>query len=182
MIAIALAIQLSTQPVRPVSRLPLRSQAAAQSIDFANMPIEDAIMLAYMLISDDARQDMREQMEEMKKVAVRRKEAREMITKMAVERARIDGNVRAYLEARGNARSFPSYADWLKSQKITMPKVQIDSTSGQAELTKPGDFVAPEAPPAETDTRPCVDRADEDECVIRAMQARLHWLRRRPAR
>jgi hypothetical protein len=188
MIVMAFALQIAAGSVPPpvarsnVSRPPVVVNRAPASIDFANMPIEDAIMLMFGMIADDARDDMREQMEEMKKVAIRKEEARELLTKMAAERARIDGDVRAYFQARGNKRSFPSFVEWRKSQQISMPTVQMDSTSGQAELTKPGGFTAPDAPPAETDTRPCINRADEDDCVIRAMRARLEWLRQQPAR
>jgi hypothetical protein len=182
MIILALAVQLNAAPPSAPTPNFIRAPGAVQSIDYANMSIEDLAQIVMLETSKDARQDLRDEIEEMRKIASRRKAARELLGEMAEERRRLDDSVRRYFDEGAKTGRFTGYDDWLKSQSLTMPKVEVDETSGEAELPKPGKVSAEEAPPRETQSRTCVGRPDEDDCVIRAMQARLKWLRRRPGR
>ncbi len=186
MIMLVLAAQIAPPPIARsnVSRPPVVVKQEGSPIDFANMPVETLIQIVMQESAAEASQDLREEMEEMRKIADRKKEARELLQKMAQERSRLDGSVRRYFEVGGRTKAYPRFDDWLKNQSIQMPKVDVDQTSGQASLVSPGGFAGADAPPAPTEarTRLCVARADEDDCVIRAMQARLQWLRGRSGR
>ena len=190
MIVMAFALQIAAGSVPPpvarsnVSRPPLVVDGTASSIDFDNLPVETLIDLVMHQSAAATRQELRDEMEEMRKVADRKKEARNLLQKMAQERSRLDGSVRRYFEAGRKAKTYPRFDDWLKTQSIQMPKVDVDVTTGEAALVSPGGLVEADAPPApsETRTRPCAGRADEDDCVVRAMLARLEWLRRQAAR
>lgn len=63
----------------PIHYKSVENDLKKSGIDFSNMPIEDAIMMMFMLIADDARKDMKEMLEEMnatrqKKAALRQSE------------------------------------------------------------------------------------------------------------
>ena len=54
-------------------------------IDFSNMPIEDAVMLLFQLIADDARKDMKDQLEEMNAARQHRAAIRQSIDRLKKE-------------------------------------------------------------------------------------------------
>lgn len=57
----------------PVDYHSLENDLKKSGIDFSQMPIEDAIMMMFMLIADDARKDMKEMLKDME--ATRQKKA-----------------------------------------------------------------------------------------------------------
>ena len=62
-------IEAEAAAVRSGSKSPQQAEASlrASGIDFGQMPIEDAIMMMFFLISEDARNDMRDMMSDMDK-------------------------------------------------------------------------------------------------------------------
>lgn len=53
-------------------------RSAGSAIDLSKMPIEDAVMLIYMLISEDARKDMREALTEMDQARAKKTDQRNL--------------------------------------------------------------------------------------------------------
>ena len=70
------------QPIVPV-------QQPQPGINFSNMPIEDAVMLMFGLVADDARSDTRAMLEEMQQARTKRAAMREAQDAMAKELARL---------------------------------------------------------------------------------------------
>ena len=62
-------IEAEAAAVRSGNKSPQQAEAAlrASNIDFGQMPIEDAVMMMFFLISEDARNDMRDMMADMDK-------------------------------------------------------------------------------------------------------------------
>jgi hypothetical protein len=67
----------------------------AAGVDFSNMTIEDAVMLVFMLISDDARKDMKDALEEMDATRKRREALRDAEQKIKEEQAEMKAAARA---------------------------------------------------------------------------------------
>lgn len=44
--------------------------------------------------------------------------------------------------------ALPDFDNWLKTQTVVMPTIEIDEASGEAEMTEEGGFVTPEGPEA----------------------------------
>jgi hypothetical protein len=113
--------------------------ASKQGIDLANMPIEDAVMMIFMMISNSAKDDVKEQLGEMD--ATRRKKAamREAQTLMRDEETRIKG------EAHKSWDALPAPKDdfdkWIGTQNIKMPTVVTNEADGTAKLASPGSYL-----------------------------------------
>src|SRR5687768_7837770 len=67
----------ATYRTTPFSYNSVEKTVKQMGLDFSSMPIEDAIMLMFQLIADDARNDMREQLEEMNATRLKRQGLRE---------------------------------------------------------------------------------------------------------
>jgi len=78
-----------------------RQSLASNGIDLADMPIEDAVTMIFMLVAQDARDDLRSLLAEMDRTRQRRAALRDAVTKMKQETAamRADAErLRAYEE------------------------------------------------------------------------------------
>lgn len=62
-------------------------------LDFANMPIEDAVLLMTMLIDNDAEQDLRGQLDEMQREQQQKQEARAAKEQMAAQQSNDAGEL-----------------------------------------------------------------------------------------
>jgi hypothetical protein len=60
-----------------VDYLSVENELKKSGIDFSNMPIEDAVMMMFMLIADDARKDMKDMLKEMEATRQKRAALRE---------------------------------------------------------------------------------------------------------
>ena len=88
MIIAILATQLATQPVPGLA--PARPPAQHQGgIDFSNMPVEDAVMLMFGILAEDARSDTRAMLEEMQQLRLKRSAMREAQDEMTKELQRL---------------------------------------------------------------------------------------------
>jgi hypothetical protein len=67
----------------------------ALGIDFSNMSVEDAVMFMFMLISEDARKDMKDLLDEMDATRKRREALRDAEQKMKEEQAEAKAAARA---------------------------------------------------------------------------------------
>lgn len=69
-----------------------RSACGAQSacFDFANMPIEDAMMLMMFLVNSDAEQDMRDQLADMERERQKKQALRSVAAQMRAQRQAMD--------------------------------------------------------------------------------------------
>ena len=88
MILTLILVQLAVPPapyVRPITPV----QQPQPGINFSNMPIEDAVMLMFGLIADDARSDTRAMLEEMRQARTKRAAMREAQDAMAKELVRL---------------------------------------------------------------------------------------------
>jgi hypothetical protein len=72
-----------------------RKSLADQGIDFASMPIEEAVLLMFAMLAKDAAEDLREQLEAMRDLNKRRSELREQIEKMRDATAETKAEARA---------------------------------------------------------------------------------------
>ena len=105
MIMLLLAAQLAgagttASPVKPVSP-PASVARPAEAIDLSQMPVEEAVMLMFALISKDARDDTRAMLEEMNETRRRRQSMREAQAEMTRELQRLKASARG---GRGTGR------------------------------------------------------------------------------
>jgi hypothetical protein len=69
------------------------------SLDFAKMPVEDAVMMMFMLISDDAREDMHDMLTEMDTVREKKAALRDATSKMQEGLSGLEGTLRSEWDA-----------------------------------------------------------------------------------
>ena len=55
------------------------------SIDFSELSVDDAVMLLFMLISEDARDDMKGMLQEMNETRLQRSQMKEVLVRLADE-------------------------------------------------------------------------------------------------
>jgi hypothetical protein len=88
-----LLAQLAVNPVPQLRPMPPVYQPQA-GMDFSNMPIEDAVMLMFGMLADDARADTRAMLEEMQQARTKRaamREAQDAMTKELVRLKALEG-------------------------------------------------------------------------------------------
>jgi len=73
---------VATHRTGQVNYTGIENELKASGIDFSNMPIEDAVMMMFMLIANDARKDMKDMLNEMEATRKKKATLREATTLM----------------------------------------------------------------------------------------------------
>ncbi len=118
-------------------------------VNLRGMPIEDAVMLMFMLISEDARKDTRDLLKEMDEVRIKRGALRKAEQLMKEEKTKLEKEARESWNALPEPKD--KFEDWLSNQNIEMPVIQTDFATGEASIVQSGKLLPPPPPPPETE-------------------------------
>jgi|KBSSwiStaDraftv2_1062776.scaffolds.fasta_scaffold2124292_2 hypothetical protein len=114
MILLALALQAAA------ANMPARHDPA--ELDFSHMPVEDAVMLIFAIVSKDAREDTRAMLSEMNETRKTRSAMREAETQMTKEMQRLKALSRSWSDAQSDP-IVSSQIDWANQLPIICGKL-----------------------------------------------------------
>jgi hypothetical protein len=127
---------------------------AFKNVDLSNMPIEDAIQMMFMLISEDARKDTKELLIDMDAIRKQKSALREATTLTKEQNALARQEARKYYDdlvehlSPEEKATFPDFNKWLGTQQMQSAVIETNPETGTAEMKSPAKFLPPEAPPA----------------------------------
>jgi hypothetical protein len=131
----------------------VQQKGQQMGINFAAMPVEDAMMLMFMLISDDAQKDMRDQLSEMNATRLQRdaqRQAQNLLKQELVTLRQQAHDQYDKLSPEEKAK-YKDVDDYVANCHLTMPAVEIDNTTGSARLVSKGSV---DQPTQDTDVPP----------------------------